>query len=381
MNGLIKKKKIKLNELLLYLYIYCTVFLQVMGINYICNMVFVLFAFSCLPLLAKINRNVPAEIIFFLAFDIVCLFSQVGIGFSKAGLQELYSVFSLTLFLYLSYICKPDIENMKKCIVIGAFTLFIITIIMEGGFSADRFGATVSNSINSGEIAGLVLVILTYYLDKSPMVIVLFLVDFVVLFIAQTRGPMLIGVGLSAMILFFKTKQSKRKYIKVFFIFSVLTIFAIILFKSGFITQYIWRFNQIFDFFSGKIGEGSVAQRMQFKQIGFESFLLKPVMGHGFGTTRSFLHGTYFHDNYIQLMYEVGFLGTVLHYIPYCLVLKKLVQRKDLLCCAMLTYFILDGVFDVFYHSKLFFIVYAICLLAAYNGGYKVENNPYNSSR
>lgn len=77
-----------------------------------------------------------------------------------------------------------------------------------------------------------------------------------------------------------------------------------------------------------------------------EMFLQRPIFGWGFANvagyvaSKNFFIVTYAHSNYLELLADLGIVGTVAFYLPHMVTIKKLLKetvvkkRKDMLLCA-----------------------------------------------
>lgn len=92
--------------------------------------------------------------------------------------------------------------------------------------------------------------------------------------------------------------------------------------------------NRMESMIAGFIGVGDVDEsftiRMLMITVGKELFKLKPVFGHGIGSY-GWLSGfnTYAHNNSIELLVGIGFIGTLIFYSLHIYILKELFIKKD----------------------------------------------------
>lgn len=122
-------------------------------------------------------------------------------------------------------------------------------------------------------------------------------------------------------------------------------------------------------------GDGSTTFRLELIQWGLDWFKQKPIFGYGADNYRVLVgrmntwagtSGTYAHNNYIEIMVDLGLVGLVLYYSMYVIILKKFfssIRHKDMqkliIGCVFLSLIISEfGL--VSYADKYYQIVYAI---------------------
>ncbi len=87
-------------------------------------------------------------------------------------------------------------------------------------------------------------------------------------------------------------------------------------------------------FFNGAT-DGSTSFRMHLIEWGIGWFKQRPVFGYGLMNYKALLgtmgtwagvEGTYAHNNYVELLVDVGLVGTLIYYFPYLSIIKKGIQ-------------------------------------------------------
>lgn len=93
-----------------------------------------------------------------------------------------------------------------------------------------------------------------------------------------------------------------------------------------------WRLEGLYANFTGKgTVDSSIRLRMLYIEYGVAWFKEQPILGYGINNYRVLLDRTiskttYAHNNYIELLVDVGIIGTFLHYIGYFYVLKNITK-------------------------------------------------------
>lgn len=121
---------------------------------------------------------------------------------------------------------------------------------------------------------------------------------------------------------------------------------------------------------------GSTGRRRHFIELGWNYFMHRPVFGHGIDNFRVY-QGTYSHNNYVELLFGLGFIGFLLYYSIYFFVLKKILNMKNKNLKIMLSMVIINmllvDIAVVSYGSKLGMYVLLFILIVA-------ETNNFHSS-
>jgi O-antigen ligase len=130
----------------------------------------------------------------------------------------------------------------------------------------------------------------------------------------------------------------------------------------------------LFFFFSGEgSNEGSINMRSYMIKLGFEMFKNKLFIGHGIDNYRVLLSmntgiETYAHNNYIELMVDVGIFGVTIYYLTHIILLRELfcISKETInktLCYVfisiIISYIILSCSL-IYYDNKHFSILLAL---------------------
>lgn len=142
---------------------------------------------------------------------------------------------------------------------------------------------------------------------------------------------------------------------------------------------------------SGGEADGSSLIRMQYIRIGWAGFLQSPLIGRGIDCFRSAQgsYGTYSHCNYIELLFGVGALGTIVYYIPHFSVLagyivarcKKRHTRNAALAAVlavMLLFF--DVAWVSYYHRIALTLLMTACYLLRKDCEDEIHESPEESA-
>jgi O-antigen ligase len=87
------------------------------------------------------------------------------------------------------------------------------------------------------------------------------------------------------------------------------------------------RVNRMFSSVEGTDNEGSTVSRIMFIREGWKMFQLQPWFGYGIGSF-SYYFGKYAHNNYIELLFGLGFLGPIIFYSVHYSLLKDCLKHR-----------------------------------------------------
>jgi len=126
----------------------------------------------------------------------------------------------------------------------------------------------------------------------------------------------------------------------------------------------IKRFEEFILTLEGKAYDKSAVERLTFIHEGFLLASHSPFIGHGLNTFRKFF-GLYAHNNYIELFFDVGFIGLSLYYYIYFKLIKNSLTIKSILIKRFVLFFLfillLMDIAFVSYYNKLL-LIYLITL-------------------
>ena len=161
----------------------------------------------------------------------------------------------------------------------------------------------------------------------------LLMVTVLLIIAAGSRKGFLFGFTLVALSILSSARN--KKYYKLYLIISVVFIILTALFMylnwTSLVERYtiFYRFQGIIDFLNGGEGDSSTKWRNIFIQEGILIFNINPIKGigiHNFQTL--FREGLYAHNNYVELLVDVGIIGFSIFYSIYLGILIFLKRNK-----------------------------------------------------
>jgi len=251
-----------------------------------------------------------------------------------------YFIFIVALVNYVD-----DYDKLRKLIkyfiysgIIASFYI-LFNFLYNYGFSHFfRLGRVLGNQNAMGIIIGIATTFSFYFLvfEKKYLYIFPFIITAIMVLLTGSRTALVFVVLNTIFLIYFKNRSSFKGKLKavililLLFLLSYYLIFNI----SIFYTIIGRRVENYIAFLSGSgTNEGSISLRNYMIKFGIEKFKEKPFFGWGIANYRAVLEQdieirTYAHNNYVELLVDVGTIGMVVYYLMYIFSLFKLKKIK-----------------------------------------------------
>ena len=286
----------------------------------------------------KINRIIKWMLVF-IAFCVFTMLYSPEKGFlSDSEFYLLIVNFILILFLSQSDININDIKKISWAnILSGGFLIFILFARgnLTGFSTSNRFGQDLFG--NSNILANLLMKsalyaiwLLVYSENKiiHKMVLTLCLVaSYYGMFLSGGRKFIIIPAIFLYILLFFKRDSRGRKHLVKYtgvVIAIVIAVYYLIMNVPAFYAVIGERMESLFSFIrTGHSISGKSAEiRATMIEIGFNKWMDSPIWGYGFDSFKYYNrlmtgHFYYSHNNYIELLYDLGIIGFAIYYWFY----------------------------------------------------------------
>ena len=373
----------KICELLIYLYIIIVMLSISTGAAFVKIIRVILFLFLMIYFFRekKIYKSWYCKwAIIFLLFNIVM------IRYSYSKTISIYYTYSLAYVLVINIlICQFIIKNkiyrkLFEVIAVGA-TLRAFYVFISSGFFA-FLNSRVEGSANLIGLYCSIAFSLCYFLKKTSNgkrnafynTLEIFNCIFVVL--SASRKAILF---LILPILFYLISKNKNP-IKLFFSIIIVLFFVFIIYELLMNIEFLYQFvghriESMISGFSGGKTDSSTSTRMILIEDGIKWFKQKPWVGYGPAVYRVLHADAYYgnllyaHNNYIELLVDLGLIGTVLYYILYVkLLLKSIIcsikiNKKYFILVGIILSFIIGEYGLVTYYDAIFQLILMIFLL------------------
>lgn len=162
-----------------------------------------------------------------------------------------------------------------------------------------------------------------YY--KFPLL--LFILVFIL--VSGTRKAILaLVVGLSLYILLNNPTKIVRNIIITICLIGL--SYYLLLYVPLFYNLIGYRLDSLRELIQGGEGGASETSRLDYINLGLEYIKLRPLQGYGVNTFRTIKgsYGNYSHNNYIELLFSTGLIGTVLYYLIHFKVLVTSIIKR-----------------------------------------------------
>jgi len=372
------------------------------GLNQVSNLisgVFILIAATKILLQRKkfifINNN--DFLFFYLIFIIICIISYFySLESVTSAIMiktlSLYFIFIVTLVNYVD-----DYDKLRKLIKYFIYSgiiasLFILfNFLYNYGFSRFfRLGGLLGNQNAMGIIIGIATTFSFYFLvfEKKYLYIFPIIITAIMVLLTGSRTA-LVFVFLNVLFLiYFKNRSTFKGKLKAVILILFLFLFSYYLMFNIpiFYTVIGRRVENTINFFGNSgINESSTLMRNYMIKFGIEKFKEKPILGWGIANYRVLLDQDigrrgYAHNNYIELLVDVGTIGMIVYYLMYIFSLFKLkkieigiYKNYRYLFISLFLSILIIGYSSVYYYNKHFYILLAMASVLI--GGKSNEKN------
>ena len=364
------------------------------------KILFVLFMLSMIGNLIISNQTIsirkPLRI--YGPFFIFCMFSIIWAVDRTQALTTtitLAQMFVLLVFTYSYYSIYEDVDFLIWAIVICGVLMsvyciwyygidaYITAITVKG-----RLGNDISNANTIATNAAISTIGCVYYAlyKKKYVYYPLAALCVIVILGSSSRTGFLITVIGCLMLVLIKTVEVKN-IVKTFVKLLIATFFVVLIFNivMRFLpdASIFSRLETMFAFFSDNGGrvDSSTLERMAMIELGKNIFKSSPLIGIGVDNARvvamqSGFWNTYLHNNFIELLADVGIIGFLLFYRFYYYFFSRTIKlypklnviRENhgwfiLIAVILLCKFVMDYA-GITYYAQSFYVLYAVGLLA-----------------
>lgn len=341
----------------------------------------------------KLSSIKPSKELFFLTLFVIWSLASLGWTISMDYSSERFRTVLLLFLLFISGSMvkytgtKYQFDAVFVCMLLGSvYIVYLLRDELIGrsilSYMSDysRFGEDVVNSNAIGKLCALSLLFCLYKViaDKNKWYLLPLIVFLTLVILTKSKSAFLASL-LASLFLFYRLYSGKYSKKKTVFALVVIVLVFYGVISSGVLGDAFYRLTNMFSFFtSGDVSiDESTATRAEFAVKGLNTFLESPILGYGIGSSYRLLNGTYYHNNYVQLLVETGIIGFTLYYGFIFLVIKRLFRnRQDPVNCLFIA-FILVVLFcdltNTTYYHKINYLVFALAV-SHLNGFYQHRN-------
>lgn len=288
-----------------------------------CNVAFIWISVISLVWSSNTSHSISSIVsilqVFLIAFMIFITCNE------KGDYYDIIDAFSTMSWVFMAYIILATSSEEWKKIFANNTNL---------SSSAGRLGPSVGMHTNMcGAVLSILILFSFYrYLSKKNKLNLLQTILLLVC-LALTKSRMSILVVICGMALYYAIykKISAKQAMKIIGVLIALVILLVLSMSNQFLYNlYGNRIESMFNLFSKTANtDASVTGRLALQQRAIEVFLNHPILGVGIGNFSSYsnnlggVSGYYAHNNYLELLADVGVVGTVMYYAPYVIALFR----------------------------------------------------------
>ncbi len=395
--GIKNKKGIDLNKIVLILFLFATFVL-----NHSVYYQILTILIMGLAMLSMLNRSVRIHGFFiwyalFILFAVVQIFF-IGVYDKSASVNMLQTMcFNLVIFFFLTqYLNVTNLYSQALTLYVkvafAAFALMLLLSLFSGDLLSGRFmeetefslpGATISYNANAiSNIACVAATVLLFAKDRfsKGFRVAAFLLSWVVILFSGSRKTLLIGI---LVILYYLLRMTTAKLflVRMVEIGVVVGIIAFLVFEVEvfYNTIGVRLESMVSYFFQDGAGDSSLTSRDYYIQYGWEIFKQHPLVGVGLANFMSYAQtAAYSHNDYIELLSGVGFVGTVLIYMPKLSVVFGTIKTRfkdfELYLVLMVEYFLLAyGTVSYYKREDWLIFIFALANIQAFRDCRRVK--------
>jgi len=310
------------------------------------------------------------------------------------GFISLYKLVVIVAVFFSSLNALKNIENS----LFFLSTIFAYSLLIEGGytiidyFNEENFTGIANNRNISSSSIIIKLTFLIYIISKTSkkslknFYRMIELISIISIIILQSRLGLVSMILIYVMMFSYFTASKKQLFVP-----ALMILLSISVFNYGNLNTEIKNYNIL-----NLTSDESANQRINFYSLALDLFSDKPITGHGLGswkyeslkykdpTTRSVLVPYYTHNDFLQILAELGIVGLIIYLLFISNVLMRLMiklQDKDakkILIIAMIV-FALNSLLNFPIHRSQEYIPFII--IAALLFSLSQNEGPYEGKR
>lgn len=358
----------------------------------------------------KLIKGQKYIIVYLIVFSFFCLLSAkwaVDRNYAITQGINMFEISFATLVIYLLFQSKDSIDDLLEIVMYGGLFFCLIVALFYGPVGLAKLfieGGRVSEIANANSLADYCLfsslaVVYFYAKNKNKKILWLLLPLGFMTILAGSRKVLISLIAAILLFSFFNSLGDKSKIKTIVKILGALLFVGAAIYIASLIPSLHFIFVKVesmIDTFLGKdTSDSSTITRLRLQEIGIEIFQKHPYFGIGidnagiYGGIAYGLDKYYMHNNYVELLADVGIVGTLLYYSIYIIMLAKmLIHRRfhdrqfNILLTILLIHLFLD-IGNVSYIDKTTYI-YLIpiwikaCSLKKQNKAHKKPLNTLN---
>ncbi|HHX70320.1 MAG TPA: O-antigen ligase family protein, partial [Gallicola sp.] len=260
-------------------------------------------------------------------------------------------------------------------LVIYSFYIYGFTNIVKAILAGERLGSEISQTNKFGMYSATATIGCLYFAigkNRKIFYILSILPFFLILASASRKAILMIPLGVFLLIVF---KYGIRLKF-VFYAVIMLFVFFLIL-QLPFLDYIKSRLISMFNLFVGDQVDGSTLARKEMIIFGLKQFSKRPILGYGIDNFRilygEYARETYAHNNFVELLVDLGLIGFLIYYLMYIYLFLKLIPRAfgknnmSIFILIILCIMLIMDIGRVSYYSKIMYIIFTFGFISTKN--------------
>lgn len=331
---------------------------------------------------------------FYTIFVAICIVSISYATYrdSASSMCQTLVLLWLVFFILYNYLVNTDNDKILIYAITISSVLYSAYVIGYYGISGyyellisgERAGADITNVNTIGMISATGFSLCMYFaiFKKKVYLFLVSAVPLITAFGSGSRKALLVVVFSLLLLIFLKYKQNKSMsaFIKMIaWILIAIFVLKFLLSLPAFETI-VKRFEGFINSLTGSgKTEGSAVIREKMIKYGFIEFKNHILLGHGINnskivTMKYLARATYLHNNFVELLFNVGVIGFSAYYAMFAYLLKKLyslfkrkVEYAEILLIMLIIHLVMDYGMVAYYSKETYVLLLAAAVFVKLN--------------
>lgn len=331
--------------------------------------------------------TVPVHTIWYGLFILLTVLSVLWSRFpSVSGYYTSRLVQNLVLifFMLININSEKELDKIQNIFILSNIymsvrILFLVPVSrwfsrFVGGY--DLTGHNVNMTAFYLSVAVLICFYKIYVEKRYRYIIPIALFIFMLTLTSSRKSLIMSAMGIGLII--FLDRSKKKKILSIFILIAALIAFVYIIFNDEKLYKAIgWKFDSMLGFLENNTGDNSLRERKLFREYALKLFYEHPFIGVGFNNFSRYLkliftRATYSHNNWLEMLSNLGIIGFAAYYWFYVYVIVKLVkkwrsrERKSVYYLSYMICLIITEYSMVVFYDTMIQITIALCFAASF---------------
>ena len=321
---------------------------------------------------------------YMLLFSGFCLLSTIWADSHSYALDMGIRMVEITIIMFVLYGCfstELSINPLLKMIMFSGYAISIYVILFVGirgimtlVINSNRITIYQIDTLNAnsiGSLAAYSILINFYFLlyvdKKIKLYDLLAIPGFLSLVASQSRKAFLIcflGILVLLILYNFHISKGKKAVFSIIKLFCILFITVFVLDKLLMLPMFNLIRERFISMFNGLLGgDSDISGRIRYLNIGLDVFRRNPIIGVGADNARLYNYSltgydVYLHNNYIELLANLGIIGFLLYYSVFVFVLYNLFKYRHFrdseydICLVLVLFRLIIDFGQITYYAK-----------------------------